>query len=395
MSPTLRKAEIKKIEKLIYSFVNGARNLYGPERIARLTLKAPKDLGGIGGIDVDSFIKAIVVKQFDKAARMHRILGLLQGMVEAPLDDISIDARVVLRNNLRSSADFVAIPDMGQLELISGIPMTALLAPGSRASRMSDLEQISSLASLQLAFDDRRRARSRMSLILKAIPRSMAALIRSGDLIQVPVKLVWFNNDITPMEDVMTKQIKLDILTKKAPNIGVRLEKIYKRADWPPPTPNLNSNAELTFKHLWEIKNPTLRAIRLKISYKDVFSNERRFRFNLTDSPACSVCGTIESVEHQLFTCCNAVRIWSLFYKMTNVRIGNLYEVIICDNDIAVEIIKSTLIKALIQIDRSQVRTERDIAMECLYFLGIEARSNRRKAANLQQYVSKISNMQW
>ena len=80
---------------------------------------------------------------------------------------------------------------------------------------------------------------------------------------------------------------------------------------------------------------------------------------------------------------------------MTSVRIGNLYEVIICDNDIAVEIIKSTLIKALIQIDRSQVRTERDIAMECLYFLGIEARSNRRKAANLQQYVSKISNMQW
>ena len=82
-----------------------------------------------------------------------------------------------------------------------------------------------------------------------------------------PVKLVWFNNDITPMEDVMTKQMKLDILMKKAPNIGVRLEKIYKRADWPPPTPNLNSNAELTFKHLWEIKNPTLRAIRLKISY--------------------------------------------------------------------------------------------------------------------------------
>ena len=47
---TLRK-EVKRIEKLIYAFVNGARNLYGPERIARSNLKAPKAKGGINAID--------------------------------------------------------------------------------------------------------------------------------------------------------------------------------------------------------------------------------------------------------------------------------------------------------------------------------------------------------
>jgi len=34
----------------------------------------------------------------------------------------------------------------------------------------------------------------------------------------------------------------------------------------------------------WLIKSPALRAIKLKIGYKDVFSNERRHRFKLTDS---------------------------------------------------------------------------------------------------------------
>ena len=43
----IQRKEIKRIEKLIYSFVNGAKNLYGPERIARIHLKAPKERGGI------------------------------------------------------------------------------------------------------------------------------------------------------------------------------------------------------------------------------------------------------------------------------------------------------------------------------------------------------------
>ena len=69
---------MKRIEKLIYGFVNGSKNLYGPERISRATLKAPKELGGINGIDVDSFTQAIAVKQFIKAARSHRTLGPIQ-----------------------------------------------------------------------------------------------------------------------------------------------------------------------------------------------------------------------------------------------------------------------------------------------------------------------------
>ena len=386
-SVRIKKAEVKRIERLIYSFVNGAKNLYGPERVARVTLKAAKEEGGIGGVDVDSFIKAIVVKQFEKAERNHRTLGLFQALVNDPLDDISVDARAIMRNNIRTSADLFSIPDLGQLELISGTPLTSLLTPGSRAAAVAAEEMIDSMAALQDAFNDQRIARNLLTIIIRALPRPMAGLIRAGALIQAPRKLIWIGSTgIDLAERVLTKQINLSILRQKFPNMEVKLEKIYKRADWPPPGLNHESN----FKFLWGIRNPTLRAIRLKIMYKDVFSNERRFRFNMVDSPSCGVCGLDETVEHQLFLCRNAVRIWDLYLKLTGVRITSLYEAICCGNNVVNEVIKSILIRSLLQINRSQDRRESEIIAECAFFLGIEARVNRGLALALQLAARRI-----
>ena len=144
------------------------------------------------------------------------------------------------------------------------------------------------------------------------------------------------------------------------------------------------------FKFIWFIKNPTLRAVRLKIIYKDVFSIEIGFRFQMTDSPSCEICGLDETVEHQLFSCRNAQCIWETFYKITGVRTGSLYEVLCCSNNLEIEIVKSTLIKALIQINRSSNRTERDLIAECSYFLGIEARVNVRLALRLRLFARRI-----
>ena len=41
-----------------------------------------------------------------------------------------------------------------------------------------------------------------------------------------------------------------------------------------------------TWFNLWKIKNPHLRNYRLKVAYKDVYSQERRFKFRLNDSPS-------------------------------------------------------------------------------------------------------------
>ena len=383
----IQKREIKKIEKLIYAFVNGARNLYGPERISRSVLKAPKELGGIGGVDVDVFIKAIAVKQFEKAARTHRILGSIQGLVEAPLDEVGREARSVFRSNCRNFAEVFSVPNLNQIELLSGIPLMSLLSPLTNAARTAAQEDITSLGMLQVAFNDPRRARTRISIILKALPKSIARLIRDDVLIQIPSKLAWFSADsIILCGSVTTKIIKLSLLTSKIPSMGVKLEKIYNRADWPPP----GTNYESLFKKLWEIKNPSLRNSRLKILYKDVFSNERRFRFNLTNSPACDICGQIESVEHQLLSCANAARVWSLYFRLTGSNVTSLFEVINCSGNVAQEIVKSTLIKSLIQINRSNNKSDRELVSECSYYVGIESRINRQNTANLDVMAQSL-----
>ena len=386
----INKIEVKKIEKLVYAFVNGAKNLYGPERISRINLKAPKDSGGIGGVDVDSFIKAIGIKQFEKAARNHRILGLLQGLVDLSLDDVAMDARNALRNNCRTYAGNFAMPDLNQIELISSIPLCSLLIPASNAARIVAQESIESLGALQEAFNDHRRARTGISAILRALPRPIAALIRSGSLVHLQTKLAWFSSDsIIPSSAISTKMIKAALLEIKFPNIGVKLEKIYKRADWPPP----GTTYDNMFKHLWAIKNPTLRASRLKVIYKDIFSNERRFRFHLTDSPLCEICGQIETVEHQLFLCPNARRLWDLFHRMTNVRIESLFDVVHCKTNIGLEIIKSTVIRLLLQINRSRNKSEREVIIECSYYIGIETRINYKCIAELRRWASTLRNL--
>ena len=381
------KKEINKIEKLIYSFVNGATNLYGPERIARRTLKAPKEKGGINGIDVECFMKSIILKQFSKAASKHSVLSRLQLSFSAPSDDISRMAKAFLRTNIRHQSMAVAMPDLRQIELISSIPLPVLLAPNSNSARLAERHELISLGDLQLAINAGRIARGQLNGIMRAVPRQLSNFVRTGVLVQAPARAIWFtDSDLNESVLITSKKFRSDLLQVKFTTLEVKLENIYKRADWPPPG---IASAD-HFQNIWTIKNPTLRAIRLKVSYKDIFANERRFRFKMSDSPLCECCGSIETVEHQLATCINATRIWDLYHSLTGSRINSLYEVIRCGTDLSLEIVKSVLLKALIQIDRSSRISDRALRVECAFYLKLEARVNTTQATRLQQLADSM-----
>ena len=380
------KREAKRVERIIYSFVNGAKNICGPERIARINLKAPKEKGGIGGIDVDSFLKAIAVKQFGKALKLNRTLGAIQRSCDSLIDDISALARSTLRLNYRKFSDQYAIPDLNQIELISGTPVLVYLKPSSKAAKAATEHGIETICNLQQLFHSR-RARVSCTTILKSLPSSVSNLVRSNLLVQSPSNVCWFSStDIDSLSCANSKKVYQTILFCKFPNLKVDIARIYRRLDWPPPGIEFDS----TFKNVWAIKSPTLRAIRLKIQYKDVFSNERRHRFGITDSPACGVCGQIESVEHQLFSCTNAIRIWELFARLTGTRIQSLLEVIQCSGIHEHEIVKSTMIKALLQIDRSQGIPNGAVVTDCIYHLGIEAQVDRKRADSFNSFIDRI-----
>ena len=387
----INKREIKRIEKLIYSFVNGARNLYGPERIARQNLKAPKALGGIDGIDVESFVSAIAIKQFGKAARNHRLLGELQMSLD-PLvaDEICTVVRESLRSNLRNYAAHYVIPDLQQISLISGIPLSQALRPNTRAIKVAEHEEMVTMLDIQRGAMGGRVSRAKINLILRSIPAAIANLIRNNSLVPATANTVWLTTStISALEAQSSKSIRQSLLMSKYPNIGVNIEKIYKRADWPPPGIVFKES----FANLWKIKNPALRAVRLKVTYKDVFSNERRHRFGLTNSAACEICSAIESVEHQLFACANANRMWSLFQRMTGASVASLLDVLLCTLEVEHEIVKSVLVKALIQIDRSKNITDRMLIVECVHYLKVEATVNISRATRIMQLVELLQNI--
>jgi hypothetical protein len=51
------------------------------------------------------------------------------------------------------------------------------------------------------------------------------------------------------------------------------------------------------------------RNILLRISHGDIYTNERKYRYGLTDSPLCS-CGEVEDLEHKFLKCKRLEPIW-------------------------------------------------------------------------------------
>lgn len=102
---------------------------------------------------------------------------------------------------------------------------------------------------------------------------------------------------------------------------------------------------------LWYIKNPVLRFMRYKLLLRDVYSNERRFRYGLGDSEKCMACKQVESVEHMIFDCSNAIRVWDIVRKLTWLNLNTFSDLLYINPEPVNELIISCAIKFLIQID--------------------------------------------
>jgi hypothetical protein len=148
-----------------------------------------------------------------------------------------------------------------------------------------------------------------------------------------------------------------------------------------------------SIRNIWSIKNPTLRNVRLKVLYKNVYSNERRFNFRLTDSPACAICGTPESVEHQLLTCPNAQAFWNYYFQFTSQRVDSFEDILSASQSTAIELVKSVILKKLIQIDRSSGQPLNVVQQECLYYLRLETIVNQSKKNELKALMDAINSV--
>ena len=130
--------------------------------------------------------------------------------------------------------------------------------------------------------------------------------------------------------------------------------------------------------NLWKIRNPILGNYRLKVLYKDIFCQLRRYQFGLINSPMCLVCKETETVQHQLFECRNGKRMWNIYYMIFSET--TLFKKIVMVELCAVtELVKAVILRLLMQIDRSEHVLINFIYLQIKQMLELEALVNKNK----------------
>lgn len=273
--------------------------------------------------------------------------------------------------------------DVDQLINICSIPIQLLINTRNRAWDTIQQHNIDNLFSLQHAIALNLLPRSSCNNVLKALPGFCSMLVRQGQAIDTVINFPFcFQGSFVSLTSLKPIQIKSELTNRRIGPMTVDPKTIYKD-----PTLQLRGSPS----NVWMIKNPTLRNVRLKVLYKDIFSNERRHRFGITQSPNCPICQQVESIQHQLVECRNANRLWRFFRNYTQISIGGLSDLIAPTNSMPIEIVKSVILRKLIQIDRSSQLDDLALRSEVQYFLRIEALTNPRVSEQCNALIQHIS----
>ena len=387
----IRPKDVRRIEHLCYSFVWN-----GTDRVKRCYLKSEREEGGINGIDIESFLYSIAVRQFFKSNHNPKLASINNSSVIK--EDIKLHARIILRKILLyqvGEADMDVAADRSWIEQTR---TEFFLKPYSKAHVLVENLGITNIASISMT-DSRRGI---INQIKRALPPKVTYLTNMQppsitDRCEVTIS---FKGKLKHINKATSRELNCLIKTILRKNVA------YHPAEKYPINKSLFSDIRNTWQNLWQISNPTLRAIRLKVLYKDIWCQEKRFKLGIIQNPSCTICGESESVLHQLFLCTNAQKIWSIGSEVmnsvdpssprTNIEFcTNMIEV---SKDTTTEIIKAVILKLLIQIDRSKDISEQDVRRSLLHYLNIEysALSKRFKnnvtlLNNLHYAISKLT----
>ena len=149
--------------------------------MARKILKAPKEEGGINGVDVDSFIKSIVLRQFVKAFSNNSSLCAIQLSNSSVQDGIGDFTSNFLRTHYRKHLDLqFNIPNFDQILALSGIPIRLLMNQRNRAFQLVREANFDNIYSVQCAFANQRLTLTHRNIIIRALPKVCGQIVSSN-----------------------------------------------------------------------------------------------------------------------------------------------------------------------------------------------------------------------
>ena len=377
--------DLRKIETICYKFIWN-----GTDRVKRCYVKSDRDKGGIGGIDIVSFFYSIAIRQYLKSDN-NATLKLINSCPNTK-EDIKTFARDILRKITINNVRNCNIHDTGDVENILASDISHYFKTYSKGHRICSSLKLTSVSSIDLA----NYSRGISNTLRKCLPPDLLLIIDSH-----------INNNVLPIAtviDVEGKPISINKCSSRILNNAIK-KVLGKSIPYHPKIKykeleNYFGDDRALWNNVWRIKNPTLRAVRLKILYKDVWSNDKRHKLGIASNYNCPVCGLRETTIHQLFECRNAIKIWNIYFLCTNLDIKpddhalsgkdmtNLIEV---SNDIILEIVKSVIFKLLIQIDRSANLDELQIKRVISLWVNIELKSLNKLAKGNKYLMNKLS----
>ena len=385
----INSKDVRKIEHLCYNFLWN-----GPDHVKRVFLKSGRDEGGINGIDIESFFNSIAVRQFLKSYE-NKTLAIVNDSATIK-EEIKTQARLILKKVLLYQLNNVDIFDE---KLICQTRADFFVKPFSKTHQLMNKLNISNIFSISSTS----MSRGQMSQIRRVLPPRVLAIVDNN------TSNVNLNTECS--FSILCKD-KMKVITKTTSKeindiikCTLRKKCSYHPADKYPIDRSFFGDIRLTWHNLWRIRNPTLRAIRLKVLYKDIWCQDKRFRLGISTDDKCIICGETETAIHQLYMCSNAKRIWNIGRKLLGSG-----ELSLVDNDqstfvklieispqIPNEIIKSVIFKLLIQIDRSRNLNEIEIKRIFAFWVNIEYlamsktfKNNVSQLAFLKSIVSKL-----
>jgi hypothetical protein len=422
-----KEKELKRIESLYYKFLWSKEwSRKYPERIKRACLKNEKIHGGINALDIESMYEALKVKQVVGALETETLKGI-QGKLLAEGNNNYKDNLNYFFKNV-STIDhatnicqkFINLTLQKYCEKGYGAQDDEIQSKMLNMGKNLDLESYARYNNYKMLENQMRklnynrptnvtlveikemleskdtpqyedRVMENITKLMTHLPQKLREVVE----IQTPTTenefILYCNKKCKNINMATTREITKTIKEFRGKTCNIDFQKKH----------NLEINpaevATRITKMYSLIKNPTLRAIRLKVWHNDIYNGCRLKRCNMTESDKCIRCGEIEDTRHQIFDCQEAKRMWSFYNKIMK-KLKNSENEIETYEDLIMtrvhdtkqsELLKSVIIKINLQIERRTCETY-NISREFKKYISIEMGVKNEKKNGWADLISAI-----
>ena len=339
-SITLSDNSLKKINALIYKYLwnknfNASK---APDRIKRSIVTTPVSRGGLGMIDLVEVGKSLDLRAYGRLLVSEHPFFLQistsvksKGFFNVNLSHLAVDAKfkkgIALLNAQRGKC---LLWPAGTIE--SNVNLRAAIVNTELTQVLTNAGR-NSLAAFSVRRRDRKIKLGQLTLneindlsrhfTLQGLGATLRSLITNpmNNIATMPAHDLF---PISPGKVVQMSQTTSKAFRTSAIDLESQIICLYKSGLTLLPGEVLNWTKKIKKLTSSRHKNSVLR-----IAHGDVYTNDRLFRFGLTDSPRCLHCDHLnENLMHRLIECPVAANAWQqLNIKLTELNMNPINEV--------------------------------------------------------------------